>query len=177
MKTFSQIEVWAKFIVAFIACLLVRLVPVPFRAPNVEPIMAVMMPFARYLGAGAGFIFAFFSMVFLDMVMVKVGVWTWSTAITYGLIGAFAPVFFTYIPGIRGYVSYAILGTLVFDGVTGVFLGPLFLGQSFSSAFFGQIPFTAMHLLGNVTFAFTISPFLDRWIMKSVAPVVSIERA
>lgn len=177
MKSINPFEVWIKFVVAFIACLVIRLVPVPFRAPNVEPIMATMMPFARSLGAGAGFFFAFFSMIALDVVMVSVGQWTLVTAVTYGLIGAFAPVFFKHISGVRGYVAYAVLGTLVFDCITGVFMGPLLFGQSFTTAFVGQIPFTAMHLAGNITFALTISPILEKWIVGNSVPVSQLQRA
>ena len=49
---------WLKFILGFIACLLIRLIP--FRPPNVEPILAMQMPFSRAYGALASFLFAFF---------------------------------------------------------------------------------------------------------------------
>ena len=36
---------YLKFFIALIFCLLIRLIP--FRAPNVEPILATMMPFSK----------------------------------------------------------------------------------------------------------------------------------
>jgi len=44
-----------------------------------------------------------------------------------------------------GYVRFAIIGTLFFDAVTGLLIGPLFFHQSFLSTLIGQIPFTALH--------------------------------
>lgn len=159
-----------QFIVAFVVCLAIRLIPPPFRAPNVEPIMATMMPFARQYGVFVGFIFAFLSMVALDLVVGRVGIWTLVTALTYGMLGALAPTFLQRFSGRRGYVSYAIVATLVFDGITGVAMGPLFFGQSFAVAFVGQIPFTIMHVLGNVVFALTLSPFIEAWLAASTKP-------
>lgn len=160
-----------KFALALVVCLAVRLVPPPFRAPNVEPIMATMMPFARTSGALAGFLFAFLSMILLDVVQGRVGSWTLVTAATYGALGACAPLFFKSISGVRGYVSYAVLATLVFDGVTGVLMGPLLFGQSFAIAFAGQVPFTVMHLVGNMAFALTLSPILELWLVRHEARV------
>lgn len=160
---------WVKFSIAFIVCIAIRLIPPPFRAPNVEPILATVMPFAKNGGAAVGFVFAFFSMVIFDVVSGHVGQWTLVTAVTYGALGAFAPFFFKKLSGVRGYVSYAVVATLVFDGITGVIAGPLLMGQSFAVAFSGQIPFTLMHLVGNMTFALTLSPLIETWIVKNEA--------
>ena len=160
---------WAKLSIAFVVCIAIRLLPPPFRAPNVEPLFATMMPFAKHGGALLGFAFTFVSMVLFDVVSGHVGQWTLLTAVTYGLVGAVAPAFFKYIPGVRGYVSYAFLGTIFFDVVTGVIGGPLLFGQPFAVALAGQIPFTMMHLVGNMTFALTLSPILELWVVKSAA--------
>lgn len=160
---------WVKFLIAFVACILFRLIPPPFRAPNVEPILSTVMPFAKNGGALVGFLFAALSMVVFDFVSGYVGAWTIVTALTYGLIGAAAPYALTKIQGVRGYVSYAVFATLVFDGITGVLMGPLLTGQSFAVALAGQIPFTAMHLVGNMTFALTLSPLIEVWIVKNEA--------
>lgn len=150
--------------IATAVCLAIRLLPPPFRAPNVEPIMATMMPFSRTQGALVGALFASVSMVLLDVVVGRVGVWTVVTAVTYGVLGACAPLFFKYLSGVRGYVSYAVLATLVFDGITGVLMGPVLFGGTFASAFVGQIPFTVMHLVGNMALALTISPIVEAWL-------------
>jgi hypothetical protein len=98
----------------------------------------------------------------------KIGVWTLLTAGTYGVLGVWAYFFFKKRTMERfNYVKFAIIGTLFFDAVTGLSIGPLFFGQSFSEAFFGQIPFTAMHLLGNVVFAIVLSPLVYKFIIEN----------
>jgi len=56
------------------------------------------------------------------------------------------------------YVRFAIYGTLFFDAVTGLTVGPIFFHQFIYRILVGQIPFTALHLLGNVTLAALLSP-------------------
>lgn len=160
---------WVKFLVAFVVCIAIRLVPPPFRAPNVEPVLATMMPFAKSGGALIGFLFAALSMVAFDIISGHLGQWTLITALTYGFVGALAPTFLSKLSGVRGYVSYAVVGTLIFDGITGVIAGPLLFGQPLAQAFFGQIPFTMMHLVGNMAFALTLSPIVEIWVVKNEA--------
>lgn len=160
---------WVKFMVAFIVCIAIRLVPPPFRAPNVEPVLATMMPFAKNGGALIGFLFAALSMVAFDVISGHLGQWTLVTAVTYGFVGALAPLVLRRLSGPRGYVTYAVVGTLVFDGITGVLMGPLLFSQPLAEAFFGQIPFTMMHLVGNMAFALTLSPLIEVWIIGNEA--------
>lgn len=156
---------WLKFILGFIACLLIRLIP--FRPPNVEPILAMQMPFSRAYGALASFLFAFFSIVFYDLITQTLGVWTLLTASTYGVLGFWAYFYFKkHQANAWGYARFAIIGTLFFDAVTGLSIGPLFFHQSFTSALVGQIPFTLWHLLGNVSFAFILSPIIYNFLIK-----------
>jgi uncharacterized membrane protein len=75
-----------KIFIVFIGCLLFRLIPL--RAPNVEPIMASIMPVGRKFGALAAFLFGFAS-IFLYDLLTHFGAWTWITAITYGLTASF----------------------------------------------------------------------------------------
>lgn len=157
---------WLKFGLGFITCLLIRLIP--FRPPNIEPILATQMPFSEKYGGLAGFSFAFLSIVLYDLITAKVGIWTFVTAGTYGILGFWAYFFFRNRKTQKlNYVKFAIIGTLFFDAVTGLSIGPLFFGQSFSEAFFGQIPFTAMHLLGNILFAIILSPIIYKFIIKN----------
>ena len=58
------------------------------------------------------------------------------------------------------------MGTLFYDAVTGLTIGPLFFHQSFIVSLVGQIPFTVLHLLGNVSFAIVLSPMIERWLVK-----------
>nr|MBP9749784.1 hypothetical protein [Candidatus Paceibacterota bacterium] len=91
-------------------------------------------------------------------------------ALAYGALGAGAHYFFKHRESTaRNYVVFAIFGTLFYDAVTGLTIGPLFWGQPFMVALVGQIPFTLMHLAGNVTFATVLSPALYRWVVVSDA--------
>ena len=170
---------WLKFIIGWVVCLAIRLVP--FRPPSLEPIMTTTMPFAKQYGGVAGFIFGSASMILYDAVQGKVGSWTWITAFAYGAVGWGAAVFLKSRPAkIRWFVSYAIIGTLVFDIATGLSVGPLFFGQPFIEAVVGQIPFTLIHLSTNVMLAATVSPLVYRWVVANprlvVARVNSVNR-
>lgn len=160
------IKNWFKFVLGFIVCLLVRLIP--FRPPNIEPIMATVMPFSRAYGKGAGFLFAFTSMVLFDLIVGKVGIWTLITAVAYGLVGLCAAVYFKNKKNTAwNYAKFAIISTILFDAATGFTVGPLFFGQPFIAAVIGQIPFTAMHLLGNISFALVLSPALYAFVIQN----------
>jgi uncharacterized membrane protein len=72
---------WLKFSVGLVLCLLVRLIP--FRPPNIEPILATNMPFSKAYGPYAGFLFAFVSIVLYDVVTSTLGMWSLITASTF----------------------------------------------------------------------------------------------
>lgn len=154
-----------KFFIGFIACLLFRLIP--FRPPNIEPILATQMPFSKFYGPYLAFLFAFLSIIFYDLITSTLGVWTLFTASTYGVLGFLAYRFFKKSkPTRKDYVIFAIFGTLFFDIITGLSIGPLFFQQSFMNAFIGQIPFTIWHLLGSVSFSFFLSPAIYNLLIK-----------
>ena len=69
----------------------------------------------------------------------------------------------------RVFVGFGIVGTILYDAATGRTIGPIFQGQPFMGARTGQIPFTAMHLLGTVFFALVVSPALYRWVVQNDA--------
>ncbi len=157
---------WFKYIIGFIACLLIRLIP--FRPPNIEPILATVMPFSKAYGKIAGFLFAFLSMVLFDVLTGKVGMWTFITASTYGLLGLWASIYFKKRSNNSlNYARFAIMGTLAFDIVTGLSVGPLFFHQPFMEALTGQIPFTLLHLAGNIGFAIVLSPLIYRFVIEN----------
>jgi uncharacterized membrane protein len=168
-----------KYVIGFVAVFALRLLP--FRVPNVEPVMATMMPFAKRFGAWGGFVFATLSIVLYDAVTSGWGVWTLITALAYGLLGALAHVFFKHRESnAKNYVIFAVFGTLLYDALTGLTIGPLFWHQPFMVALVGQIPFTLFHLVGNVTFAAILSPAIYRWVVMNerlrVTRVVEVAR-
>lgn len=166
---------WSKIILGFVLCLLLRLVP--FRPPNIEPLLATQMPFSKAYGPLVGFSFAFLSIALFDVLVGKVGVWTLITAGAYGVLGLWSVSFFKKREMKRmNYVKFAIIGTLFFDAVTGLTVGPLFFGQTLAGAFLGQIPFTVLHLIGNVTFAFVFSPLIYTYISTSKVVDRYVER-
>jgi energy-coupling factor transport system substrate-specific component len=154
-----------KFFLALAFCLLVRLIP--FRVPNVEPILATMMPFSKALGAISGFSFAVLSILLYDILTGTLGMQTFFTAGAYGLLGIGAALYFKkYGTEKWSFVRFAIIGTLFFDALTGLVVGPTFFHQSFVNALIGQIPFTILHLLGNIIFALLLSPAIYKILIK-----------
>lgn len=148
--------------VVFIGCFLFRLIPL--RAPNLEPIMASIMPLGRKYGATVAFLFGFFSMFLYDAVT-YFGPWTWVGAITYGTIGAVSALYFQKAKAsILNFAIFAFFATIFFDLITGVLFH--FPGQSMLNALILQIPFTILHLAGNIGFALTLSPLLNKWLLS-----------
>jgi Cu/Ag efflux pump CusA len=50
--------------------------------------------------------------------------------------------------------------------MTGPTIGPIFFHQSLMASIIGQIPFTLLHLLGNIIFAILLSPAIDKILIK-----------
>lgn len=165
---------WFKYILGFVGVLLIRLIP--FRAPNIEPILAAQMPFTRVYGSLASFSFGFLSIIVYDLLTSGVGSWTIVTAFAYGFLGLGASYFFKSRSGWKNYAIYAVIATILYDAATGLTIGPIFFDQPFIAALIGQIPFTALHLLGNVSFAIILSPVIEMWISKESKAVMSVSR-
>lgn len=156
---------WIKYTITFFAVIAFRLIP--FRAPNVEPIMASIMPLGKIYGRWMAFFFGFVSIVLFDAITSGLGIWTLITALAYGILGVGATYFFKNRSGWKNYAIYAVFATIFYDAITGLTIGPLVFGMPFMVAFMGQIPFTALHLLGNVSFAIVLSPVIERWIVAA----------
>ena len=157
---------WVKYAIGFVVCFAIRLVP--FRPPNVEPVMTATMPFSKRFGWIGGFVFGFLSILFFDFFTQKVGMWTLVTAAAYGMVGVGAAWFFGKRKSTaKNYVVYAVIGTLAYDAATGLSVGPLFFNQPFIEALTGQIPFTIAHLAGNIVFSLTLSPLIYRWVVDN----------
>jgi|SRR3989344_7264207 len=157
-----------KFSLALTLCLLVRLIPL--RTPNVEPILATLMPISRAYGAFVGFSFAVLSILLYDVITGTLGVQTFFTVLAYGILGLWSASYFKKTKENSankwGYVRFAIIGTLLYDALTGLTIGPIFFHQSFFGSLVGQIPFTLLHLLGNIAFAFILSPAIYNFMIK-----------
>jgi len=163
-KSFSAS--WIKFIVGWGITLGIRLIP--FRVPNIEPVLASQMPFAKRFGWTGGLLFGAGSILLYDVLTGTMGLWTAVTATAFGILGVGAHFFFKNRESKPlNYLAYGIIGTIVYDAITGLSVGPLFFGQSFTEALVGQIPFTLYHLAGNVAFSLLVSPLLYRWVVAN----------
>ncbi len=155
----------SKFFIGLIVSLIVRLIPL--RAPNIEPIMATMMPFSKRYGALLSVSFAVFSILLYDLITNTLGVQTFFTLGAYGAVAlASAWYFKTREASSWNFVRFAVMGTLFYDAVTGLTVGPLFFNQPFLQTFVGQIPFTLLHLAGNIAFAFILSPAIYKFLIR-----------
>ncbi len=165
-----------KVILGWLLVFAIRLVP--FRPPNFEPMMAALMPFSKGHGPIVAFLFGALGIALYDLAWGLVGSWTIVTALTYGALGILSWLYFRKREtSVRNFLIAGIAGTLLYDAVTGVAMGPLLYGQPFMEALLGQIPFTLMHLLGTVTFSIVLSPLLYRWIVANQALSVAELRA
>ncbi len=154
-----------KFTLGLVLCLLVRFIP--FRAPNIEPILATTMPFSKAYGAFIGFSFAVLSILLYDVFSGTLGIQTFFTAGAYGILGFWSASYFKKHKASKwNFVYFAIIGTLFFDIVTGLTIGPILFHQPFFVSLVGQIPFTILHLTGNILFAFILSPAIYNLLIK-----------
>ena len=168
-KTTTQIPAGAiKFVIGWSAVFLFRFLLLPFRAPNVEPMLATLMPFSKRYGVVGSFLFAFLGIALYDAVTSGWGMWTVVTAFAYGAVGIASHFYFKNRAASRSnFLGFGIVATLAYDAVTGLTIGPLFFHQSFAAAAVGQIPFTLLHLLGTVVFSTLLSPVIYRWVVKN----------
>lgn len=163
---FSFTTGWLKFAIGWGAVFLFRLIP--FRLPNVEPMLATVMPFSKRYGPTGSFLFGFLGIALFDAVTSGWGMWTLVTALAYGALGPAAHLYFkNREASVGNFLRFGIVGTLAYDAMTGLTIGPLFMHQPFLIAFAGQIPFTLLHLAGTVVFATFLSPALYRWVVQN----------
>lgn len=154
-----------KYLIGLLTVISLRIVPHP---PNVEPIMSTMMPFAKRWGKLAGLSFTLLAILSFDLITGTLGVWSIMTAGTYALLGIAAGFYFKNKENkIKYYVRFSVVGTLIYDAITGIGTGMLFFKQSFMLTLMGQIPFTLYHLAGNIAFAAIVSPLLYRWVLEN----------
>jgi len=155
-----------KIVLSWLVVFTVRLIP--WRIPNVEGIMATLMPASKRFGVPGSFTYGFFAIAIFDFAVGKVGSWTLLTACTYGVIGVASYYFFKRVDAkALHFAGFSIVATIFYDAITGVIAGPVLWGMPLAQAFFGQIPFTLYHLAGNIIFALVLSPALYRWIISN----------
>lgn len=150
-----------------------RFLPHP---PNVEPIMASTLPFAKQYGVVWGAAFSFFAILGYDLASGTIGSWTWMTALTYaGVTGIGGWYLARYqAQSVKHYVLYAIAGTIIYDVITGVVFGVLLYNMGLWETVVGQIPFTFSHLAGNIVLSATISPVIYKYVILRNSPFVYI---
>lgn len=154
-----------KFIIGWAAVFLFRLIP--FRPPNFEPMLAVVMPYSKRYGLMGSFLFGFLGIALYDAITSGWGIWTLVTALCYGALGIAAHYFFKNREATASnFLTFGIPGTIAYDAVT-MLIGPVFNRQPLMLALVGQIPFTLLHLAGTITFSVLLSPALYRWVLRS----------
>lgn len=154
-----------KYIIALLTVTILRLIPHP---PNVEGITATIMPFGKRFGILAGMLFGALAILSFDLITGTLGPWTIMTLSMYTLIGAASGLFLKKSDNkISNYVIFAVIATILYDAVTGIGAGVLFFNQGVIATTIAQIPFTLMHLGGNIVFAAVISPLLYRWVLDN----------
>lgn len=157
-----------KYVAGFVGTLIFRLLSPFLGLWNVSPLMATELTGSKAYGPWVGGLYGMMSIFILDLLVGRAGSWTILTAITYGLVGVWGSYFLKLrSANAMNFVIASIVGTLFFDFVTGILMGPLFYGQTWSSALVGQIPFTLRHLVGNVFFASVLAPWFYRKIMTN----------
>ena len=135
-----------KYFAGFIGTLIFRLFSPLFGLWNISPLMATELAGAKTYGPWRS-----------GMNRRMIG---------HGAVGVFGAYFLiNKTAGAGNFVVASIIGTLFFDFVTGILMGPLMFGQPWGEALFGQIPFTLRHLLGNIFFAVALALWFYRKIM------------
>lgn len=151
-----------RMLLLWLACIALR--ALPWRIPNLEPVLAATLPVAAVWGTGIAVAFPLTMMVVFDVIAGAVGIWTPVTALAYAGVGLWASAAFrgkALRPASAGF--FAILATIAYDIVTAT-LGPLAFGQGWVETYVGQVPFTVNHVVGNVLLCALVSPLLQRWL-------------
>lgn len=159
---------YVRLTAVWLGVLLFRLLPAPFRVPNIEPLTASIMPVSRIGSVWLGALFASAGIIVYDALTAGIGIWTWWTAAVYISVVSMSRYFFATRPMSRTrLVGFGVIATLWYDALTGLTIGPLFWHQTFAEAFFGQIPFTLLHIASTCLFASTLAPVLATWLIAT----------
>ncbi len=157
-----------KYIAGFICTLFFRLITPFVGLSNISPLMATELTGSKAYGPIVGGLYGLLSMILLDVIVGRVGSWTLITSVTYAMVGVWAAFFLKERnASAYNFIIATVLGTLFFDLITGVLMGPLLYGQPWLEAITGQIPFTFRHLAGNIVFAGLFAPWFYRRVMSN----------
>lgn len=109
------------------------------------------------------------------------GPWTVVIGFLYALLGSAAVKFWRQNEMVAqeknrtlNSLKFTITGTLIFDFFSGCLLGPLMFQQNFMEAIVGQVPFSILHVLGNVVLVMSIGFFLQKnkyYNSKALIPI------
>lgn len=161
----ARLSSLARFSASFVLCLLLRFVP--FRPPNVEPVLAFALPVGSFYGPLASGVFAAFSIVAYDALTAGLGSWTLVAAASYGLVGIAAGHFGRTKRALWSQLLFALAATMFYDVLTGVVASALLFDMPWYQALVGQVPFTINHVIGTLVLTAAISPLLSRWFSQS----------
>lgn len=157
-----------KYIIGFIGTLVFRLFSPFFGMWNISPLMATEFAGSKAYGPIVSGLYGALSIAIIDVIMGKFGTWTIITSLTYGMVGVWGAYFFkNRSASAQNFILASIVGTLFFDLITGILMGPIFYDQPWMSAIVGQIPFTVRHLAGNIFFAGILAPWFYTRIVEN----------
>ena len=139
--------------------------------PNNDPIMGMMMPYARQDSGSSAAVFAFLAMVSFDVISGAVGYWTVITALVYAGLGFWFHERFKKMKtvGVKDYFINGVYGVLIFDVITGPIMTGLMWTGDVVAATIGQVPFTIYHLISVGFFSIFLSPVLDAYLVNNKA--------
>ena len=140
--------------------------------PNVEALMAFIMPAAMVLGPFYGFTNALLTRAVYDAYQGWAGWWTVLTSLSYGLVGLAAGYVMRYKKAWNRVelAGLAAVLTLFYDVITMLAFGVPF-GIPLAALVAGQVPFTINHVVGNVLLCFAFAPLL----LKALSGYVGVK--
>jgi len=157
-----------KFLLTLAFCNAYRMLRI---IPNNDPIMGVLLPYAKQQKWWVAPLFAFLTMASFDIVTFKVGIWTFVTSSTYAGLGILFHFCYRRLKkvGLKEYLGSGVVGVLIFDFITGPIMSSWLFHIPFSAALIGQIPFTLLHLASVSAFILILTPLLDTHVVNSAS--------
>jgi len=137
-------------------------------APNIEPIMASVMPWSKKYGPVFGMAFAVAAVVLFDLLSGTMSIWSPVTILCYAAVGFSSGMWFRRARGgFIDYMAFAFLATIFYDLATGIVFGVFAFHQTLAATITGQIPFTINHLIGNLILAAIVSPIISKYVVEN----------
>ncbi|MCR5150412.1 MAG: ECF transporter S component [Clostridiales bacterium] len=135
--------------------------------PGVNPVTAITVLFAIYLGSEAGFMIGAFSALVSNMFAGQ-GVWTPFQMFAWGMIGMFAGLFSSYFENhtvrLCVYTFFAgIAYSFIMDIWTVLWANNAFSFKMYLASIISAAPYTAIYAVSNVIFTFLLAkPFSEK---------------